>query len=88
MSMGIVKRPSVQVQAMTAKSADCEFKSAEMLRSARTSAMRVAGAAFEHPRQSQLWAGHASTAVVSESHVVASADLYPTEVLVAIVPFL
>ncbi|WP_458792430.1 hypothetical protein [Yoonia sp. MH D7] len=41
----------------SAKSALCEFKSAEMLHPALMSAMRVAGAAFEYPRERQQWAG-------------------------------
>jgi hypothetical protein len=40
----------------SAKSALCEFKSAEMLHPALMSAMRVAGAAFEYPRERQQWA--------------------------------
>ena len=45
----------------SAKSALCEFKSAEMLHPALMSAMRVAGAAFEYPRERQQLADHVKT---------------------------
>jgi hypothetical protein len=47
----------------------------------RTAAMRVGV-------ERRIWAVPANTAVVTESPVGASVGPYPTEVLVAIVPFL